>query len=133
VNPSWQSSPQGYVSTGCCLRDLDGDGYPDLVVANGNDMARQPVTVYRNLGGTFPVTPTWVSEDSDYCGHCDLADVDGDGKLDLAVAVYLGRTCSVTPGCVQALITETETAPSALFRSGDRRITSPASPSPSGT
>ncbi len=101
TTPDWQSTPSGYVSTGCALRDLDGDGYPDLIVANGNDMARQPVVVYRNQGGTFPLNPTWVSGDVDYNGHLDLADVDGDGKLDLAVAVYLGASGFSTPGHVK--------------------------------
>lgn len=99
--PDWTGSPMGRFGTGCALRDLDGDNLPDLVVANGNDMARQPLVVYRNLGGTFPDTPTWTSADVDYHGHLDLADVDGDGNLDCAVAVYIGAGGFGTPGRVK--------------------------------
>jgi hypothetical protein len=101
VNPDWQSTPQAHVSTGCALRDLNHDGLPDLVVANGNDMARQPLVVYLNQGGVFPLTPTWVSDDIDYQGQLDLADVDGDGNQDCAVAVYIGASGFSTPGRVK--------------------------------
>jgi hypothetical protein len=101
AQPDWQGTPLGRYGTGCALRDLDGDDLPDLVVANGNDMARQPLVVYRNLGGSFPASPTWTSSDIDYHGHLDLADVDGDGKLDCAVAVYIGAGGFGTPGKVK--------------------------------
>ena len=101
AQPDWQGTPLGRYGTGCALRDLDGDNLPDLVVANGNDMARQPLVVFRNLGGSFPAAPTWTSGDIDYHGHLDLADVDGDGKLDCAVAVYIGAGGFSTPGKVK--------------------------------
>jgi hypothetical protein len=99
--PTWQSTPQGDVSTGCAFRDLNGDGYPDLIVANGNDIARQHLVVYRSQGGVLPATPTWTSADVDYHGHLDLADVDADGILDCAVAVYLGASGFSSPGYVK--------------------------------
>lgn len=99
--PDWESTPLSQVATGAALRDLDGDGWPDLIVANGNDILRQRVAVYRNLGGTFPPIPTWESGDIDYHGHLDLADVTGDGNLDLAVAVYLGPGGFPQPGFVK--------------------------------
>ncbi len=101
AQPDWQGTPLSRYGTGCALRDLDGDNLPDLVVANGNDMARQPLVVFRNLGGSFPATPTWTSSDIDYHGHLDLADVDGDGMLDCAVAVYVGAGGFSTPGKVK--------------------------------
>jgi len=89
--PDWESNPNGQYGTGLGVADLNGDGWVDLVVANGNDMARQHLAVYLNQGdGTYPANPTWTSQDIDYQGHLDLADVDGDGDLDCAVAVYLG-------------------------------------------
>lgn len=100
--PDWESNPNGRYGTGLAAADLNGDGWVDYVVANGNDMARQPVMVWLNRGdGTFNANPDWTSEDVDFHGHCDLADVDGDGILDLAVAVYLGAGGFSEPGHVK--------------------------------
>lgn len=102
TSPSWESQAQGRYGTGLGTGDFNGDGWVDLVVANGNDMARQRVGVYLNQGGgIFPLTPDWSSADIDYHGHLDLADVDGDGVLDLAVAVYIGAGGFNTPGRVK--------------------------------
>lgn len=87
---SWESYTSG-VTTGGALADLDGDGFLDFVVANGNDILRQKVEVYTNDGtGGFPNTPQWSSSDNDYHGHLSVGDVDQDGDLDVAVAVFLG-------------------------------------------
>ncbi len=102
TTPDWQNNDTGRYGTGLAVADLNGDGWVDFVVANGNDMARQHVTVWLNRGdGTFNPDPDWVSADIDYNGHCVLADVDGDGFLDLAVAVYLGAGGFSTPGHVK--------------------------------
>lgn len=95
----WESNAGGRFATGLGVADLDHDGWVDLVVANGNDMARQSVSAYLNNGdGTFPLNPTWVSDDIDYNGHLDLADVNGDGHIDCAVAVYIGAGGFSDPG-----------------------------------
>jgi hypothetical protein len=87
TTPDWISADT-QVSTGGALVDLDRDGWLDLVVANGNDMAQQHLAVYYNQGdGTFPPTPDWQSADTAYHGHLDVADVNGDGWPDVAVAV----------------------------------------------
>ena len=89
--PAWTSSDT-QVATGCGFGDIDRDGWTDLVVANGNDISRQRVTVYYNKGdGTYPSTPDWSSSDVDYHGHLSIGDVNGDGWLDVAVSVYLGQ------------------------------------------
>jgi hypothetical protein len=94
--PDWISSDT-QVSTGAALVDLDRDGWLDLVVANGNDMAIQRLVVYYNQGdGTFPSMPGWQSSDTAYNGHLDVADVNGDGWPDVAVA-YLGEFNTVGP------------------------------------
>jgi hypothetical protein len=92
--PDWVSSDTP-VSTGGALVDLDRDGWLDLVVANGNDMAVEPLTVYYNQGdGSFPATPDWQSADTAYHGHLDVADVNGDGWPDVGVAI-LGEFSTV--------------------------------------
>ncbi len=82
TTPDWTSADHE-VSTGGALVDLDLDGWLDLVVSNGNDMAQQHVAVYYNQGdGTFPSWPDWESDDFAYNGHLDVADVNGDGLND---------------------------------------------------
>ncbi len=84
--PDWISTDRAY-STGADLVDLNRDGWLDLVVSNGNDMRRERVVVYYNRGdGTFPTTPDWQSDDLEYHGHLAVADVNGDGWPDVAVA-----------------------------------------------
>jgi hypothetical protein len=88
--PNWVSSDTE-VSTGAALTDLNRDGWPDLVVANGNDISRQRLVVYYNQqDGTFPDNPDWQSDDIDYHGHLAVGDVNGDGWPDVAVSVYIG-------------------------------------------
>jgi len=85
--PDWISE-DGLRGTGGALVDLNRDGWMDFVVANGNDMARQAVAVYYNRGdGTFGASPDWLSDDKAFNGHLDVADVNGDGWPDVAVAV----------------------------------------------
>jgi len=90
ANPDWISSDTP-VSTGGAFVDLDRDGWLDFVVSNGNDMRCQRVAVYYNRGdGTFPATPDWQSDNIAYHGHLAVADVNGDGWPDVAVA-HLGE------------------------------------------
>ncbi len=95
-DPDWTSADT-QVSTGAALVDLDHDGWLDFVVANGNDIHEQRVVVYYNQGdGTFPTLPNWQSNDLVYNGHLDVADVNGDGWLDVAVAT-LGYSDNIGP------------------------------------
>ncbi|MCG3127027.1 MAG: hypothetical protein CHACPFDD_01883 [Phycisphaerae bacterium] len=89
ATPDWVSSDTP-ISTGAALADIDRDGWPDLVISNGNDIRRERVVVYYNNGdGTFPTAPDWQSSDIAYHGHLDVGDVNGDGWLDVAVSVLL--------------------------------------------
>ncbi|MCX6163984.1 MAG: VCBS repeat-containing protein, partial [Ignavibacteriae bacterium] len=88
--PTWISTNFPKTSTGCGWADINNDGWMDLVVANGNDMNRQKVTVYFNNAGTLATTPGWQSTDIDYHGHLSVGDINNDGWTDLAVSVYLG-------------------------------------------
>jgi hypothetical protein len=95
--PDWISADT-QVSTGGALVDLDRDGWLDFVVSNGNDMAQQHVAVYYNRGdGTFPSLPDWQSADFVYNGHLDVADVNGDGWPDVAVATLGSGGTSTGP------------------------------------
>ncbi len=91
TTPQWQSSDM-QVSTGAALVDLNRDGWLDLVISNGNDISLQRVVVYYNNGsGTLQATPGWQSATTAYHGHLDVADVNGDGWPDVAVAILLAQ------------------------------------------
>ncbi|MDI3283880.1 VCBS repeat-containing protein [Polyangium sp. 15x6] len=88
TEPGYRSADAKMHSLGAALADIDGDGYKDLVVANGNDLARRPVTVYRNDGrGGFPSEPSWSSADEDFHAGIAVGDIDLDGRVDVAVTV----------------------------------------------
>ncbi|MCK4364610.1 MAG: VCBS repeat-containing protein [Thermoplasmatales archaeon] len=96
TTPDWISNNPHY-STGAALTDLNQDGWLDLIIADGNDMAMGRVNVYYNNGdGTLPTTASWQSNDLGYNGHLDVADVNGDGWPDVAVS-YLGTSNSFGP------------------------------------
>lgn len=105
--PAWQSTPLAHYATGGAWADVDGDGWIDLVVANGNDMARQKLVVYHNNGnGTLPLVPSWSAADIDYHGHLDVGDIDGDGLIDVAVSVYIGPAGFSEPGRVKVYLND---------------------------
>ncbi len=115
-NPDWESTPLGHIATGLGLADINGDGWKDIVAANGNDIQRQSLVVYYNNGdGTFPAEPSWSSSDIDYHGHCAVGDIDKDGWIDVAVSVYIGEAGFSEPGKVKVYYNtggELESAPS---------------------
>lgn len=72
-------------SSGSCFGDIDNDGDPDLVVLGNGE----PNRLFENLGdGTFAdvSAASGVAVGSGDSTSCSLGDVDGDGRLDLAVA-----------------------------------------------
>lgn len=100
--PDWQSTPMGHIATGLALADINGDGWKDIVAANGNDIQRQNLVVYYNNGdGTFPLVPSWSSADVDYHGQCAAGDINKDGFTDIAVSVYIGPSGFSSPGRVK--------------------------------
>ena len=62
--------------------DLNGDGIPDLVVANRG--SNSVSVLLGNGNGTFQAQTTYATGSEPY--SLTLADVTGDGKLDLLVA-----------------------------------------------
>jgi len=85
TEPWWESDESEY-GTGGMFYDIDGDGYLEFVTGNGNDMDEDQEGVYDNDGGVLETTASWRSADYGYGAQIDLAAVDGDGDLDLAVA-----------------------------------------------
>ncbi len=101
TSPVWISSDNGAYSTGCAWVDLNKDGWLDLVTADGNDMARQKLSVYYSNNGTLPAVPSGQSTDIDYNGKLSIGDVNGDGWPDVAVSVYIGPGGFGTKGKVK--------------------------------
>ncbi len=87
--PDWSSSESTDYGTGCDLADINGDGWLDLAVSNGNDMAMAPNYVYTNNLGMLPTSASWSSENNNFSGHCELADIDDDGHPELMVTNYI--------------------------------------------
>ena len=74
--------------------DVNGDGKPDLVVANYGDNS---VSVLLGNGdGTFLPRPAYATGSSPFA--VAVADVNGDGKPDLVVANYGSNSVSVLLG-----------------------------------
>ncbi len=84
----------GLGPSGVTIGDIDGDGRPDLAVANYNSST---ISVFRNTGtsGTISFAAKVDFTTGLNPSSVAIGDVDGDGKLDFAVANYNSSTISV--------------------------------------
>ena len=92
-----QDFTTGLSPASVAMGDLDGDGKPDLAVANESS---NTVSVYRNTSssgsigsGSFAAKVDFITGSS--ANSVAIGDVDGDGKPDLVVANYGSSTVSV--------------------------------------
>jgi TM2 domain-containing membrane protein YozV len=77
--------------------DLDGDGKPDLVIADGDSNI---VTVYHNTSsapGSVSFVPqgSYVMGSNDYPIGVTAGDLDGDGKPEIVVSNFYSQTISI--------------------------------------
>ena len=101
--------------------DLDGDGQPDLVVTNVTD---NTVSVYHNSSVTGTIDAGTLDAKVDFATgiypiSISIGDIDGDGKLDLAVANQISNTVSVLRNTASTgSITTSSFAPKVDFATG---------------
>jgi hypothetical protein len=87
----------GTNSNAVAIGDLDGDGKPDLAVANLADSNPADVAVLHGKGdGTFTYLASLPTGSQAY--DVRLADLDGDGRLDIVAPAYGSASASVFLG-----------------------------------
>lgn len=92
TSPGWLATPPiaGWC-TSASLFDVDNDGDLDVVTTNqGLDPnPYRPMYLFRNNAGVLGTSPVWQSAESSIQNTTAIADFDGDGFLDIAVAKWV--------------------------------------------
>lgn len=90
TDPTVQSWNQGDIF--CELADFDLDGRLDLLLCSSDYPDDQRLRIYRQQAeGTFADITSWVGIDHVGAGQPSLADIDGDGDLDIMVGQSFNR------------------------------------------
>lgn len=103
------------------IADIDGDGKPDLSVAN---VSSNTVSVFRNISTYGSITSGSFSEKVDFSTgsapyNIAIGDLDKDGKADLAVACWGSNMVSVLRNtCTSGILTTSSFAEKVDFGTG---------------
>ncbi|MEP0862765.1 MAG: T9SS type A sorting domain-containing protein [Ignavibacterium sp.] len=96
--PAWISSDMRS-TTDVKFADLNNDGKPELIAANG-DQSFVPSVIYINGANGLNNIPGWLSQDNNWTVGAALCDIDDDGDLDLAFGNQGNTVIPTKPICV---------------------------------
>ena len=96
--PAWISSDMRS-TTDVKFADLNNDGKPELIAANG-DQGFVPSVIYFNGPSGLNNVPGWISQDNNWTVGAALCDIDDDGDLDLAFGNQGNTVIPTKPICV---------------------------------
>ena len=89
---SWESGDLPQYGNTTALGDLNGDGYPEVAVADNNQLGGPGrFKLYLNTAGSLATTPMWQSDTGGFGSHVSWIDLDFDGDRDLAAGRWWGN------------------------------------------
>lgn len=90
--PGWPQKAGRYIRCAPQIADIDGDGELDFVFTSFNDEAREKagyINVLNSRGGKVPGFPKYIGKTY---STPTIADLDGDGRVDIIVSGGVGLT-----------------------------------------